>query len=218
MDRRQCEDIAELISAYADSEVTPEESLLVKAHLEECPSCAARLAYYQGLQHRLQQYLASVPVPPLQQTKAATISGKGSRAMDNNKTNRIAHPLVPRFAAMALAAVAVFVIAFAAMSQLGNPMQPVQAYQILEKAAEVASNPSALGVKTVELTRTFWTKQPNPRFGTVGEEIASELHLWWQEPNLWRLEAQQTGQVADTTTAQTINVRLWVLGTSREAW
>lgn len=204
MDGRACEHMAELVSAYADDELTAEESALVEAHLKDCPSCAARLTDYRRLQAGLKRYLASTPVPPARHNVTATTSGQGGRAMNDNDSKRGTRLLIPRLAAMTLAAVVVVALVVAAFGQFGSPAQPAQADEILDRAAVVADDPGAFGLESVELRRVSWAKQTNPRFGAVGQEIERELHLWWQAPNRWRLQVRPTGQ-ADGA-GRTINI------------
>lgn len=210
MDRKVCENIAELISAYADNEVTPEERALVQTHLLHCSSCAARLADYQGLHADLHQYLASIPVPPLRQSETAlrsgrTIEAKGRGMKGDSVRSTTPTRAVPTLALAVLATAAVLIAIFLAAGYFGGAPRAVQALDILDKAARVASDPGTLGVQSVEMTRSFWAKRIDPRLGPAGE-VRSELHLWWQAPNRWRMEFRQTEPASAAMSEPNVNV------------
>ena len=53
----KCEDINELLSAYLDEEVTPEERTLIESHLRTCEKCREELRFLASTQEQLRQAL-----------------------------------------------------------------------------------------------------------------------------------------------------------------
>lgn len=95
MNERKCESIAELIAAYVDNEVTTEERALVQAHIDDCPSCAARLADYQTLQKGIYQYLAASPVASLEHAGLAHPNMNGNGSMSRQPVARANRSSIP---------------------------------------------------------------------------------------------------------------------------
>ncbi|MDP2730857.1 MAG: zf-HC2 domain-containing protein [Dehalococcoidales bacterium] len=56
----KCEDINDLLAAYLDGEVTPEEKTFVEAHLPSCPQCRAELEALSATQVGLRGVLKSM--------------------------------------------------------------------------------------------------------------------------------------------------------------
>jgi anti-sigma factor RsiW len=55
-----CKEICELLTAYLDGEVTPEEKAYVEAHLPGCPQCHAELEALSVTQVSLRGVLKSM--------------------------------------------------------------------------------------------------------------------------------------------------------------
>jgi len=197
MDERTCKEIAELVSAYRDNDLTPEERAFVQAHLPDCPSCAADLAYYEKLHKGLQQHLASIPVPPLEHTESTLRYRKGMALTAADAARGTRRRISPRFAVVSVTAATVLTLALVGVVYLGRGSEEAQAREILDKAIEVAGNPSAISVRSVELTRKQWIKLSNPPYQS---EIKGDVHLWWQTPNLWRIESQQSVSTSGSVT------------------
>lgn len=65
----KCEQIAELLSGYADNELTQQQSQQVQVHINNCESCTAALANI----NMLKQAVKGTSMPELEQDKIDTI-------------------------------------------------------------------------------------------------------------------------------------------------
>lgn len=205
MDVRKCEQLAELISAYSDGEVTAEERVLVESHLRDCPDCAQRLAYYQGLGGALRDYLAAAPAPSSSAVIGATQKG-GRKTEMTTRSNTVERARFrPLGAWAALAAVVVLALGIGVF--FASRPAPVQAHEVLDKAARVAADPLAGGINSIELERTGWAKVVDGRFGVVGSEVHNQQRIVWQAPNLWRIESE--GAFADVRLEVSDGQNVW---------
>lgn len=63
MANTNCDKLSEALSAYADEELSPQESRIIEGHLESCASCRDNLASIHGLEQRLKQTSIDEQVP-----------------------------------------------------------------------------------------------------------------------------------------------------------
>ena len=53
----RCHDVSRFMSLFLDSELSPETNLQMVEHLEQCPSCAARIDRERQLEERVRDVL-----------------------------------------------------------------------------------------------------------------------------------------------------------------
>ncbi|GEM_PF-3400583 len=58
------EEFEELVSAYVDSEVTPEEEKAIREHMEVCDNCRGLYEEEKTIKERLHHLSETVPIPP----------------------------------------------------------------------------------------------------------------------------------------------------------
>ena len=58
------EELEELVSAYVDSEVTPEEEKAIREHMEACTSCRSLYEEEKTIKERLHLLRETIPIPP----------------------------------------------------------------------------------------------------------------------------------------------------------
>lgn len=63
-DRLTCEQVFRRLDDFVDRELTPEETLLVEEHLEECAACLAEYRFERGVVDELKAKLRRVEAPP----------------------------------------------------------------------------------------------------------------------------------------------------------
>jgi hypothetical protein len=118
-----CKDICELLTAYLDGEVMPEERANIEAHLPGCPECRAELEALSATRASLRGVLKSTaeevsPSPQEWENVRARLDTKGSwldglRRLLTNKTWQVA----------AVTAAVVVIAAVAAIWQFGGVSQ-----------------------------------------------------------------------------------------------
>lgn len=59
-----CKEAAKQLYRYLDRQLTAEETLEVKHHLEKCPNCADHFRFEEGMLTRINQVCREVEVPP----------------------------------------------------------------------------------------------------------------------------------------------------------
>lgn len=144
-----CEQMTDLLWAFLDGELTEQEELQVKAHLEQCADCRALLEQLQTL-HTSFSDLEEIPAP----------AGFAEKVMDNIKAQ--SRPkVVPLFkrpqmrAVMGLAACAVLCIGFgrvafggagkaAAEAPMAAPMAPMPESAVYDAAPAAAAPESVM--------------------------------------------------------------------------
>lgn len=63
MANTNCDKLSEALSAYADGELSPQESRIIEGHLESCANCRESLAATLGLEQRLKQTCSDEQAP-----------------------------------------------------------------------------------------------------------------------------------------------------------
>lgn len=127
----------------------------------------------------------------------------------HRQSHRIGINFLPRrwLRAGMIAVSLVLVIAIGLYAWMSQPA-PVSAQEIIEKARATSNAPAASGVSSFALIETGRIVPVNPRLRAsgelkAGEQIQTETRRWFQAPNRWRSEFQQTtfsaaGNVIDT--------------------
>ncbi len=120
-DRQSCDSLWDLLSAYADGDVTDDEARLVDRHVASCPECARALGFLRAVDTDLDLQPDYVPTPP---------EDLHLRILEATVRQSSAHRGRPRFAnasamlpALASAAV-VALVGFVWGSSLNDPFGP----------------------------------------------------------------------------------------------
>lgn len=59
-----CRDVFERLDDYVDRELTPEEQVVVREHLQACARCAREFAFEAGVIDSLKRTLRRITAPP----------------------------------------------------------------------------------------------------------------------------------------------------------
>ncbi len=122
--KMNCKEICELLSAYLDGEVTPEEKAYIEAHLHDCPQCRAELEALSAIQKDLRNALKSMadeatPSPQVwNKIRVRLATGKSRRGFWTNFTLR---RVATAATAIVVLALAVVVWQFIGSFKMGSP-------------------------------------------------------------------------------------------------
>jgi anti-sigma factor (TIGR02949 family) len=64
LDRFRCEEVFRRMDEYLDRELAPDESALVREHLETCAACASEYAFEENVLLTVKAKLRRVAIPP----------------------------------------------------------------------------------------------------------------------------------------------------------
>jgi hypothetical protein len=118
----QCQDVWDLLSAYADGETNPQETALVEAHVATCQNCARDLQFMQGTQEALQALPTVEPPISLRSAiLAATVNRPSFTERFATAVRRGLAPAPVRYGALAAAGAAAALTAVTIRDQ-GNPV------------------------------------------------------------------------------------------------
>ncbi len=119
-----CKEICELLTAYIDGEVTPEEKAYIETHLPGCPQCRAELEALTAMRENLRGALTAmtneaVPSPQTWEKVRARLETKESRKgfLSRFTLGRVA----TASAAVVILIIAVVIWQFGGISELGAP-------------------------------------------------------------------------------------------------
>jgi outer membrane lipoprotein-sorting protein len=133
-------------------------------------------------------------------TNAQAASRLRSRASDSRfRFSQFFHRHWQR---VAIAAVCFFIAIGVSLYALASRTSRVSAQEIIEKAYAAATLPSTGRVQSFVLTETQRSVPANQRLNALGglngdEQIVNETKRWYEAPNRWRVEFQQTILAAD---------------------
>ena len=96
------EEFEELVTAYVDSQITPEEEKAVREHMEVCGNCRSHYVEEKMIKEKLQRLSGTVPVPP-------DLNEKLIRSLGKVKKERFISTLL---LGVASALIVVFILAF----------------------------------------------------------------------------------------------------------
>ena len=101
-----CKQFLESLDCYLDGELSAEASAAADAHRKECPQCARAVMRVQALKTAVRRTVsAATPLPGLDARIRAAVGRPWTRSLDAMQS------FAPRRRALALAAVAVFILA-----------------------------------------------------------------------------------------------------------
>ena len=64
LDRFNCEEMFRRLDDYVDRELSPDETQVVRSHLEECAVCAAEYQYEESFVRNVKAKLRRIALPP----------------------------------------------------------------------------------------------------------------------------------------------------------
>ena len=77
LNRYTCEEAFRRLDDYLDRELSSEEMVLVKEHLEICAGCAREFTFEESLLSGVRTKLRQIDVPPTLQARILGVLGKG---------------------------------------------------------------------------------------------------------------------------------------------
>jgi len=72
----KCDDLDELLSAYIDSELVPEQKTLIENHLAECTDCRAKANSYRMAGEQLSSGIKSPSMPDIKESTMQKITSR----------------------------------------------------------------------------------------------------------------------------------------------
>jgi anti-sigma factor RsiW len=132
------EEFEELVSAYVDSQVTPEEEKAIREHMEVCASCIHLYEEEKTIKEKLHRLSETVPIPP-------DLDEKLIRSLGKVKKERfISKPLL----GVAAALVVVFILAFFMRASIFRTEPNSLLKEVLESYKDIFNGKLPIAYKT----------------------------------------------------------------------
>ena len=144
-----CNDFEELISAYADDELTESERQRVEKHLAECDDCSSLLRIYSEISSITAESLEDPPPVLRENIMDSILSGKADIAAAKTKklmlVSTITTKIIPIAACLAFILIALPHLANITQAPSNDAIMPAESPNITQAAAESAAGIDAGG-------------------------------------------------------------------------
>jgi len=166
-----CKDLDELLSAYADGELSRTQREFIEEHLSGCADCRETLAEFEAAGHQLSSLKE---VPEASDIRAATLSRIKAANVHTQKDRRWLRPVVATAAIIAVIAILL------AAQPWGRESPEAIAASIVRNSPEVQAALNGEEIEEVEVTTKVVDEENNVLIMVVRTEeraIAAQVNL-----------------------------------------